>query len=265
MATKVDFYDSNYENFETGLLAEIRKEAFGEDIGQSSWLTADEYDKFCGWLNIDASKSVLEVASGSGGPALYMAAKYGCRVTGVDINPEGIDTANHAAASQGISNADFQFANVDESLPFEDDCFDAIVCIDAANHFHDRAHVLREWYRILKPGGRIFFTDPVVVTGPISNEEIAARSNIGFFIFVPPVVTERFLNDAGFRLLKCEDATDNIILTSGRWHNARERRREALLKIEGEERFSGLQLFLSTVHTLTSQRRLSRFAFLAEK
>ena len=265
MATKVDFYDSNYGNFESDLLAEIRRETFGEDLGQSSWLTIDEYDKLCGWLKVESSKHVLEVASGSGGPALYMAAKYGCRVTGIDINREGIDTATQAAASRGISNADFRFADVDKPLPFENDYFHAIICIDAANHFRDRAYVLREWHRILKPGGRILFTDPVVITGPISNEEIAARSNIGFFTFIPADITERFIYEAGFRLLKCADATENIILTSGRWHDARERRREALIKIEGEERFSGLQLFLSTVHTLTSQRRLSRFAFLAEK
>jgi SAM-dependent methyltransferase len=265
MATKVDFYNNNYGNFESDLLAEIRRETYGENLGQSSWLTADEYDKFCGWLNIDSSKRVLEVASGSGGPALYMAEKYSCRVTGIDINREGINTATQTAASRGITNADFQCANVDERLPFENDYFDAIISIDAANHFPDRAHVLREWYRILKPAGRILFTDPVVITGPISNEEIAARSNIGFFIFIPPDVTEQFINNAGFRLLKREDVTENIVLTSGRWHDARDRRREAVIKIEGEERFNGLQLFLSTVHKLTSELRLSRFAFLAEK
>ena len=265
MSTKVDFYNSNYGNFESDLLADIRRETYGEDLGQSSWLTAEEYNKFCMWLNVDASKRILEVASGSGGPALYMAAKYGCRITGIDINREGINAANQTAASRGITNADFQFANVDERLPFDNDSFDAIISIDAANHFRDRAHVMREWYRILKPRGRILFTDPVVITGPISNEEIAARSNIGFFIFIPPDITEQFINDAGFRLLKREDVTENIVLTSGRWHDARERRQKDVINIEGEERFSGLQLFLSTVHKLTSERRLSRFAFLAEK
>jgi hypothetical protein len=62
-----------------------------------------------------------------------------------------------------------------------------------------------------------------------------------------------------------EDVTANIELTSGRWHAARQRRRRDLLRIEGEERFEGLQHFLATVHTLTSERRLSRFVFVAEK
>jgi hypothetical protein len=103
-----------------------------------------------------------------------------------------------------------------------------------------------------------------VITGPVSNEELAARSNIGFFIFMPLETTQIFIQQAGFKLIRCEDVTGNIELTSGRWHNSRQKHRDDLIKIEGEERFNGLQKFFSTVYTLSSERRLSRFVFLAE-
>src|SRR5215469_10528767 len=45
-------YDANYGEFQTELYAEIRREAFGEDIGQNSWLTSDEHDKFLEWLDL---------------------------------------------------------------------------------------------------------------------------------------------------------------------------------------------------------------------
>jgi len=63
-------YDANYGNFQTELYAQIRRDAFGEDIGQSSWLTADEQDKFLGRLNLSAGKTLLDVACGSGGAAI---------------------------------------------------------------------------------------------------------------------------------------------------------------------------------------------------
>ncbi|HEY2865829.1 MAG TPA: hypothetical protein VGJ02_01940 [Pyrinomonadaceae bacterium] len=59
--------------------------------------------------------------------------------------------------------------------------------------------------------------------------------------------------------------TVTAVATSGRRRDAREKRWEALKHLEGEEQFTGLQAFLSTVHKLTRERRLSHFAFLAKK
>ncbi len=244
---------------------ECWQETYGEDIGQNSWITTDEYDTFFSWLNLSAGDHVLEIAGGSGGPALYLAKKFKCRITGLDINEEGIKMANQQALDAKIKDVKFQFADVNQRIPFEDETFDAVMCTDSMNHFRNRLRYLQEWHRVLKLGKRTLFTDPVVITGPISNEELAARSNIGFFLFVPLEVTKNLIKEAGFKLIRCEDVTGNIELTSGRWRASRQRHREDLIKIEGEERFDGLQKFLSTVHALTSERRLSRYVFLAEK
>ena len=265
MSNQVDLYNSTYGNFQEQVLAEIRQETYGEDIGQNSWITTSEYDTFYSWLNLSAGDHLLEVASGSGGPALYLARKFKCQITGLDINEEGLKTANQSARDASIPGAKFQFADVNQRLPFDDETFDAVMCMDSMNHFQDRAGIFREWQRVLKTGRRVLFTDPVVITGPISNEELAARSNIGFFLFVPLDVTKQYIREAGLNLIRCEDVTPNIELTSGRWYAARQKHRDDLIKMEGPERFDGLQKFFSTVHTLTSERRLSRFVFLAEK
>lgn len=265
MSNQVDLFNNTYSNFKEQVLAEIRRETYGEDIGQNSWITTDEYDIFFGWLGLSRQAHVLEVASGSGGPAIYLARQHGCRVTGVDINEHGLATARQAALDAQITNVVFQFADIDQRLPFENYAFDAIMCIDSMNHFRRRQDVLSEWHRILKNGGRALFTDPVVISGTVSNEELAARSSIGFFLFVPLDETKQSIKNAGFKLLQCEDVTRNIELTSGRWHDSRERHQDALLQIEGKERFDGLQLFLATVHKLTSERRLSRYVFVVEK
>ena len=80
MSDSVDLYDSAYGNFAAEVYEQIRREAFGEDIGQNSWLTAEEYLRFFEWLELDSTSNVLEVACGSGGPALFMARETGCRI-----------------------------------------------------------------------------------------------------------------------------------------------------------------------------------------
>jgi SAM-dependent methyltransferase len=206
----------------------------------------------------------LEVASGSGGPALYLAQHANCHVTGVDANESGVKTANESAA-QARTRVNFEVADANATLPFADDTFDALLCIDSMNHFPNRLEAFREWRRVLHLGGRAVFTDPVVITGPVTNDELALRSSIGLFLFVPPGINEQLIAEADLKLIQREDVTENAALVSGRWRDARERHRDALIRIEREERFDGLQQFFDTVHRLTSERRLSRIVYLVEK
>jgi len=159
----------------------------------------------------------------------------------------------------------FQEADAGRPLPFDDASFDAVVCIDAINHLPDRPSMLRDWHRLLAPGGWALFTDPIVVTGLLSSQEIALRASIGFFVFSLRDEDERLVRGAGFELVRCEDTTASVALVARRWHDARARHRAELLADEGEETFTGMQRFLATVRALAEQRRLSRYTFLARK
>jgi SAM-dependent methyltransferase len=266
MTKKVNLYDSTYSNFTEKVLEAIRKETYGNDIGQNSWITVDEYDGFISLLNLTSDSHVLEVAIGSGGPASYLAGKLNCKVTGIDLNESGVETAAKNASLSNLSHLlTFKIADANQTLPFDDNSFDAAVCMDSMNHFQNRLGVFKEWHRVLRPGARAVFTDPVVITGPVTNDELAVRSSIGFFLFVPPQVNEDFITNAGFRLIKTQDVTENEALVSKRWYKARERHKDDLIQIEGEERFEGLQKFFASVHQLTAEKRLSRIAYLVEK
>jgi cyclopropane fatty-acyl-phospholipid synthase-like methyltransferase len=265
MSARVDFY-GNYKNFTDQILDTIRKKTFGTDIGQNSWVTVDEYERFLPWLKLAPNHHILEVASGSGGPALYVARTTGCRVTGIDGDENGVATASEMAANSGVAErVEFKVADATTQLPFEKDFFDGLICIDAMNHLPNRLEVLREWHRVLHAGRRALFTDSVVITGPVTNDELARRSSIGVFLFVPPGINEVLIEQAGFNLIKQEDVTANAALVSARWFQARQAHKDELLQIEGEERFEGLQKFFETVQRLTSERRLSRILYVVEK
>jgi SAM-dependent methyltransferase len=266
MAARVDLFYNTYANFAHEVLAAVRAETYGRDIGQNSWVTLDEYEGYIDSLRIRADSSVLEVASGSGGPALYLAGRCGCHVIGIDANPEGVTTANRNAARAGLAqHAAFEVLDASRRLSFGDATFDALLCIDSMNHFPARGDSFEEWHRILRPGGRAVFTDPVVITGPVTNEELAQRSAVGLFVFVPRGLNEELIVKAGFRIVSQMDTTENAALVSRRWREARQRFRDDLLRIEGEERFEGVQKFLGAVHKLTNERRLSRITWVVER
>jgi SAM-dependent methyltransferase len=259
-------YDANYANFQTELYAQIRREAFGEDIGQNSWLTSDEHNKFLEWLDLASGKILLDAGCGAGGPALRIAAISGCSVVGVDVHEHAVATAVSLAAQRGFAErTKFHVANASGPLQFSDASFDAITCIDAINHLPDRPRVIADWTRVLKPSGRLLFTDPVTVTGALTNAEIEVRSLGGLYVFVPHGYDERIIAQSGLRLLACEDVTANMAKVAMARRSARALRSAALREIEGESEYENQQEFLAVAARVASEGRLSRFLYVSEK
>jgi cyclopropane fatty-acyl-phospholipid synthase-like methyltransferase len=259
-------YNANYGNFQTELYAAIRREAFGEDIGQNSWLTSDEQDSFLEWLDLSPGKTLLDVACGAGGPALRIAASTGCSVVGVDVHEQAVTTASSLAAQRGLTGrAEFRSTDATGPLPFADGSFDAITCIDAINHLSDRSRVIAEWARLLKVGGRLLFTDPITLTGPLTNAEIAIRSSAGAYLFVPHGYDESVIKQCGLRLLVCEDVTANMAKVAEARRAARASRSAALREIEGDQAYENQQEFLAVAARVAREGRLSRFVYVAKK
>jgi cyclopropane fatty-acyl-phospholipid synthase-like methyltransferase len=259
-------YNANYGSFQTELYAQIRHEAFGEDIGQNSWLTSDEQDRFLEWLDLSPGKTLLDVACGAGGPALRISATTGCSVVGIDVHEQAVTTASSLAAQRGLAErAEFRATDATKPLPFSDARFDAITCIDAINHFFDRPRVIAEWARLLKVGGRLLFTDPITLTGPLTNTEVAVRSSAGFYLFVPLGYDECVITQCGLRLLMCENLTANMAKVAEARRAARASRSAALREIEGDQAYEGQQEFLAVAARVAEEGRLSRFVYVSKK
>ena len=264
MDEPVPLYASAYAGY--GIREQVRQLTYGDDVGQSGWVTADELDRFADWLELDAGSRLLDVGCGSGGPALRLAERTGAGVVGIDLLEEGIATATRLAEERGLSDrARFVRADAGGPLPFAEGTFDSVVSIDVMCHLPDRGKILQEWHRVTGPGARILFTDPTIVTGLVTDSEIADRSAVGIYVFSAESVNERVLPEAGFEVERREDLTENMSAMAGRWHDARERFRDELLADEGVATFEGIQRFLAACHLLARERRLSRYAYLARR
>ena len=102
---KVDLYDTSYDHHAAEVQQEVRRETYGEDIGQTGWMTTEEFCGFLRQLALDADSSVLEVGSGAAAAlCLFIAKQTGCRVTGIDINEYGIRNANALARQQSLEH-----------------------------------------------------------------------------------------------------------------------------------------------------------------
>jgi ubiquinone/menaquinone biosynthesis C-methylase UbiE len=260
----IPLYASAYAGF--GVRDQVRQATYGDDIGQSGWLTSDELERFAEWLGLNRASRLLDIGCGSGGPALRLTEISGASVVGVDRLDEGITTATRLAQERGLSDrAEFVQTDAGGNLPFADERFGAVISIDVMCHLPNRLGALREWHRVTAPGARILFTDPTIITGLVVDSEIEARSSIGTYVFSTATKNDELLAEAGFELLRREDLTENMAAMAGRWHDARARFRDELLADEGEVTFEGIQRFLSASHVLARDRRLSRYAYLAQR
>ena len=262
----IDLYGTSLDNLTPNQLEPVREETSGQEIARCNWLSAEEHRRFVHRLQLRPTSAVLDVASGSGGPGIYLAEAVGCEVVGIDIDSQALALAEAEAHQRGFGRqVSFLRADAGRPLPFADWRFDAVLCIDAVVHLPDRLRALREWRRVIRPGGRILYTDPAVVTGLVTRDELADRGAQNAFQFSSPGVNERLIQGAGLELEEAIDVTDNAVRLSKRWQDARSRCRDELIEREGKESFERLQRHLAAVHQLGSQRRLSRFVYVAHK
>jgi SAM-dependent methyltransferase len=182
-------------------------------------------------------------------------------VTGIDVDPHAVAEANE----RGADRCSFRVLDANERLPLADGSFDVVFSNDSVHHLQDRSAVLRDWARVLRPEGQVLFTEGLVLTGPVSNEEVRRRTFMGFFMVTPPGANQRAIDAAGLVLERAEDRSGPVAEVGGRMRAARDRHRDEVIAAEGAEAFEAFQDFLDVAVSLDAERTLSRWVFHARK
>ena len=192
-------YESFYREFDSPLMRQLRREAYGDDIGQHSWVDAEELRGDIHRLKLSPSSRFLDLGCGPCGPLTFILATARCPGTGVELSPSALQVGRRRAASLGLDALlSVLQADLNEPLPLEPHSFDAAMSLDVVLHLRDRSKFFHEVARLLPVDGRFLFTDAGVVTGSVSNEEILKRTIHGYTQFVAAAGTKGCSNLRGF-------------------------------------------------------------------
>ncbi len=211
--TVVGFYETHPIN-EEQILKKLADRGVDLDTLTEDILQDHDQDHFGGLAAVDAlaaaaridsSCHVLDVCSGVGGPARYLARNYRCRVTGLDITESRHVAATRLTRLVGLSHfVDFRLGNA-LAMPFADAAFDVVIGQEAWAHIPDKPQLVAECARVVRPGGRIAFTDIVRGRGLSEVEEDRLRREMTFLELASADSYARLLEAAGCTVVESVD------------------------------------------------------------
>jgi cyclopropane fatty-acyl-phospholipid synthase-like methyltransferase len=258
-------YQSLYENFDSPLMSQLRLETYGEDIGQHSWVTAEDLRRDAPRLKLAPAARLLDLGCGPCGPLTFLMKTTGCSGIGLDLSGAALSVGRRRAQSLGLDDRlTVCETDLDSVLPVVTDTVDAAISLDVILHLRDRLRTFTDVARVLVKGGRFLFTDAGVVTGAISSEEVAIRSMHGVTQFCAPGFNERTLEQAGLTLLETEDRTHGMLSNARGRLEARFRHQADFEQLEGAKGFARYQGYLQSIVSMSRRGALSRVVYLVE-
>jgi SAM-dependent methyltransferase len=162
-------------------------------------------------ITLTPDSRVLDIGCGIGGPSRYLAHTYGCRVDGIDLTPEFVETGQVLTERCGLADRVTLQLGDALDLPFPDETFDVVWCQNVTMNIADKAGFLASVYSVLKPGGQ--FTSTEFSLGPggdIIFPVMWAYDASTNFLDPEDVMRAQF-DTAGFRILEWTNYSDTIV------------------------------------------------------
>jgi len=238
MSTQGNYYE-NFQDF----LDEVQYSRQG--VARYEWIFGEGYlstgglettQEIVPLLKLEAGHRVLDVGCGLGGHDFYMAEKYGVIIDAVDLSKNMMSVALHHFSKKPhiANNIKFRICDI-TSTPLEENYYDVIYSRDALLHIAEKEKLFEKFYKWLKPGGKIVFTD--YCRGNVKHSEefakyVAQRSYCLFRVRE----YEDLLKRVGFTKVKVEDIHNKFVASLTRELNKLyDRKKEFLQKFNSED------------------------------
>ncbi len=246
----------------------IRESIWGteDDIGQQSFITPRYLDQLISRLNIVETTHLLDVGSGAGGPAAYIADRTGCRVSGIEINEIGVDVSRKLAENSGLGGkVRFHLGDAIE-MPFAENTFDLAVSLNVMNVFSDKTELFRQVLRVLKPSGIwALLSGTFKMEG---DEETKSRMARGYLIpqYYDSLQSYRSkLETAGFLIEEITEYVADFRVQVKRWGDAYKKHAAAIAEEQGEENTRYHIEYFDTYLSLVDRKRASNHLIISSK
>ena len=182
------------------------EDLFAHDQDHYGGLSAN--DALARAARIGVGSKVVDLCAGLGGPARYLAHRYGADVTGIELTPARVAGAAELSRRVGLDGQVRILEGNVMDLPLPDASFDAVVSQEALLHVPDIARAFAEAHRVLRPGGRIAFTNWVVHRPPSDAQRRLLWDGMAAATLVSTERHAALLRGAGFEIEAVEDETE---------------------------------------------------------
>lgn len=190
---------------------------------------------------LKAEHRILDVGCGIGAPALHLAERIGCHVRGISTSEVGVATARERAAARGLEQrVSFELRD-GMANEYEDRSFDRVWVMESSHLMPDKAAMIRESARVLKPSGRIVLCD-IIMHRELALPDVMKRAKafdllrvvFGRAKMATLSAYREWFEQAGLEVLHCDDISRQAAPTFANWKQNSERYRDEVIALVGE-------------------------------
>ena len=216
-------------------------------------------------MGIDSNMTILEIGSGIGGPARYIAKKTGATVIALELQQDQNEIALDLTERCGLSTKVKHVCGDFLSYDWKRKKFDAIVSWLALYHIFEHKSLLQKCFDSLMSGG-FFYAEDLFSRKPFNEKELSELLNEIYANYLPNIQTYRSdIEKAGFNLISCQDMTEEWAIFTRNRYLTYNKQKDRNLRVHGKTIYNDINSFYSFIDRYFTQNKLGGVRVIAQK